>query len=107
MVGPFTLHFVYLSQAALQPEWQHIRDFLEPESLEKGQALVICRDLDIGHHVFAKMLAKDWTVEKGTQPLLLRYDLVASILEIRRHTNPPGFVDLAALREQLAVGSVE
>lgn len=102
MIKPFTVHFVYLTQAALHPDWQHIRDFLDPESLESGQAMLICRDLDMGHHVFVQMLAKDWTKEKGTCFLFLRYDLITSIIEIRSHTNQIGFVDLKKIREALA-----
>jgi hypothetical protein len=106
MVQKVTLHFVYLVPEVKGPKWEHLHRFLNPGAMEHDQqALLICRDLDISHHVFVSLRTKDWKASIGGQVLLLRYDLVASVLEVRSRTNPLGFVDLDAVREELAEGS--
>ena len=108
MAKSFKVHFVYLAPEATGPEWKQIHCFLHPEALEQDQQpMLVCRDLDMSHHAFVSLRAKDWAESKGTWLLLLRYDLVASILEVRSHTNQLGFVDLKAIREALAEGSEE
>ena len=97
----FTVHFVYLSPDALEARWTHLHRFLHPGSREHDQqALIVGADLDIAHHPYLSIRARDWE-GTGGRILLLRHDLVDSILEIRSHTNQLGFVDLSAVREEL------
>jgi hypothetical protein len=108
MVRQVTLHFVYLVPEVKSQKWEHLHRFLNPGAMEHDQqVMLICRDLDISHHIFVSLRARDWTVPSGGQVLLLRYDLVALALEVRSRTNPLGFVDLDAVREELAEGSGE
>lgn len=57
-------------------------------------------DLDIARHPYLSIRARDWE-GTGGRVMLLRHDLVDSILEIQSHTNQLGFVDLSAVREEL------
>lgn len=97
----FALHFIYLRlQVLSDPQWNHLHRFLHPGSKEKaGEALVVGRDLDLAWPGFVGIQAKDWE-STGSRSILLRHDLVASILEVSTHTNQFGFVDLTELREQ-------
>ena len=101
MTRPITVHFVYLSPCVLDDRWSHLHRFLHPGSRSHAsQALIIGVDLDIAHHPYLSIRARDWAGTAG-RVLLLRHDLVDSILEIQSHTNQLGFVDLSAVREQL------
>ncbi len=97
----FTLHFVYLSPCSLDARWAHLHRFFHPGSREHNQqALIVGADLDIAHHPYLSIRARDWE-GVGSRTLLLRHDLVDSILEIQSHTSQLGFVDLSAVREEL------
>lgn len=96
------IKFLCLSPAVLvDPGWHHLRRFLHPGSREKEQqALIVGRDLDIHWHPYLSIQARDWECT-GTRSLLIRHDIVASILEITSQTSQFGFVDLSDVREQL------
>lgn len=96
------IKFVYLSPVVLEePVWRHLHRFLHPGSREKDQqALIVGRDLDIHWHPYLSIQALDWE-SSGTRSVLIRHDIVASILEITSQTTQFGFVDLLDVREQL------
>lgn len=96
--------FVYLSPVVLtEPAWRHLGRFLHPGSREKDeQALVVGKDLDIHWHPYLSIRALDWG-SRGTRPVLIRHDVVASILEVTSQTSQFGFVDLSGVRERLEV----
>ncbi|MFS4515345.1 hypothetical protein [Delftia acidovorans] len=98
----FAVNFLYLSPAVLtDPAWAHLGRFLHPGSRDKeNQALILGRHLDLSWHPYLSFQAMDWE-SKGTRKVLIRHDIVASILEVSSHTNQLGFVDLSAVREQL------
>lgn len=98
----FSLNFLYLSPSVLtDPAWKHLGRFLHPGSRDKDQqALIVGRHLDVQWHPYLSIHALDWE-NTGTLKMLIRHDVVASILEVKNHTNQLGFVDLSAVREQL------
>lgn len=100
----FAVKFVYLSPSVLvEPAWRHLHRFLHPGSRDKEQqALIVGRDLDIHWHPYLSIQARDWE-SSGTRSVLIRHDIVASILEITSQTSQFGFVDLLDVREQLEV----
>ena len=101
-MATFAVNFVYLSPAVLSdPAWRHLHRFLQPGSRDKDQqALIVGRDLDIHQHPYLSIRAKDWE-SAGAKQVLIRHDVVASILEVSSHTTQVGFVDLSVVREQL------
>jgi len=101
MTRSITIHFAYLSPCVFEARWAHLHRFLHPGSRKHdNQALIVGADLDIAHHPYLSIRARDWE-GTGGRVLLLRHDLVDSILEIQSHTNQLGFVDLSAVREEL------
>ena len=101
-MATFAFHFIYLSPAVLtEPVWRHLGRFLHPGSRDQDQqALIVGRDLDIHQHPYLSIRAKDWE-NSGTKQMLIRHDIVASILEVTSHTSRVGFVDLSAVHDQL------
>lgn len=100
----FALHFLYLDLRVLNdPQWKHLTRFLHPGSQQhSGEALAVGTDLDLSYHPFLSIRAVDWA-NGGSRVVLLRHDVVASVLEVSNHTNQFGFVDLSDVRERLAV----
>jgi hypothetical protein len=98
-----SVHFVYLGRCVLDnPQWTHLARFLHPGTRQQsGDALVIGSSLNLNFHPYLYIRAVDW-VHTGSRVVLLRHDLVASILEVATHTSQFGFVDLRDARERLA-----
>lgn len=98
-----TIHFVYLFRDVVQkPPWAHLHRFLHPGAEKHdGQALMIGSNLDLNYHPYLSIRAAQWGDRRGSQVVLLRHDLVASILEVASHTTQLGFVDLSDARERL------
>lgn len=87
------VYLVYLNDTVLSTYWSHLHRFLHPGSKdETGWVSILCTHLDISHHVFATMNAKDWSENKGTVPILLRYELIMSIVKIGKSTKQYGFI---------------
>lgn len=96
-----TLHFVYLRPEAQGARGRHLHRFFHPKSLEKDQqALIVCSSLELSHPVFARLRARDFS-EKGSRSILLRYEFVDSMLEVRANTGQLGLVDIETIRDEL------
>lgn len=85
-------HFLYLRKQILTAEYAHLHRFLHPGTMnQEGWCHIVCADLDLNHFVFLECIAKNY--EGGHQRIQIRYDLVASILEIESRNNQFGFLD--------------
>ena len=81
-----------MNPVVLEERWSHLHRFLHPDSREQaGWLSVACAELDISDHKLLSCTAKNFG-SGGSAKLLLRYDLVGSILEVVSHTNQPGFL---------------
>ena len=75
------------------PQWTHLHRFIHPGSRnESGWKSIFCSDLDMGGS-FISCLVKDFSGGKAKN-LLLRHNLVASIIEVASHEAPFGFKNL-------------
>jgi len=95
-------HIIYLNPAIEDERFSHLHRFLHPGNRNKtGWKSLLCSNLDTSHHTFLSCVAKNYS---GSTPkrILLRYDLVDSILEVASHKRQLGFVDPEeSLEEQL------
>lgn len=98
------IYFIYLFPGVLvEPAWKHLERFFHVPTLEnEKQALMVGCELDLHQHPYLSIRAKDWGGLGGTRRVLIRHDIVASILEVASHTSQVGFVNLSDVREQLA-----
>jgi hypothetical protein len=91
-----------MSPAVLEERWSHLHRFLHPGSREQaGWLAMACAELDISDHKFLSCRAKNFG-PGGSVKLLLRYDLVDSILEVVSHTTQLGFLRPEDFPEKLA-----
>jgi hypothetical protein len=92
-------YIIYLRDFAESEEWSHIHRFiLRGGHSEPGWKGILCTDIDLSHHVFLSCKAKD-NEDAGAKNIFLRYDLVASIVELASHNNLLGFVDSSQFQE--------
>lgn len=62
--------------------------------------MVVGKELDVSWRPYLPSHALDFE-STGTRCVLIRHDIVASILEVTNRTTQLGFVDLTTIREQL------
>ena len=85
-------HFIYLRPEIEDEKWAHLHRFVHPGSRKQlGWAHLLCTDLELDHQPFLSCRAKNWK-DGETKTILLRYDLVGSIVEVASHNDQLGFV---------------
>ena len=93
-----SFHLIYLLDAIEDTQWSHLHRFLHIGTRsQSGFKSIFCKDLDLSG-TFLSCTAKDYS-GGSPQKLLLRYDIIASILEVSSHKNPFGFVNLGEYLE--------
>ena len=86
-------HLVYLRPDATDVRWSFLHCFFHPGMLEHDkQAVIFCTSLDMTHHIFLALRAKNFS-EKGTKAIHLPYSLVDGMLELSSHQSQLGFGD--------------
>lgn len=89
---PKTYYLIYLMDEVEDAQWSHLHRFIHPGSRgQSGWKSFFCRDLDLSGQLLS-CLAKDYS-GGGPKNLLIRYGLVATIVEVGSHNNPLGFVN--------------
>jgi hypothetical protein len=98
-----TYHFIYCRPEILEARWSHLHRFVRPSSRDEiGWVCILGANLDISHHTFASLRAKDWTA-KGSQMLSIRYDLIESLLQVGSHQTVIGFAGLHEFDEEVTM----
>lgn len=92
-------YFIYLAHVLERPQYSHLKRFLHPGSLAAGELIVLATNLDLGFHPYLSAQVKDWA-NGGSRHVLLRHEIVVSILEVASHTSQFGFVDLSELPDK-------
>lgn len=88
-------HILYLHPSVESEQWEHLHQYLRPGSRNQpGWNMIICKNLDIGHGLFLSCDAKAWG-DGGVRHIHIRYELVASIVEVGAQDFQLGFISSA------------
>ena len=91
-MSEFTVHFVFLHQVAGEQTWSYLNDYFHPGAIKhEEQIMIVGKELDLSHHVFTKLSAKNWLTKK-VETIYLPYSLISGIKEIISKQKSFGFL---------------